>query len=33
MYKFTKLSLNKFISFLKKKKFLNEAPKKVPKLD
>ena len=34
MYKFTKLSLNKFINPLKKKKvILNEATKKVPQLD
>ena len=41
MYKFTKLSLNKFISFLslnkfisfKKKIILNDATKKVPQLD
>ena len=29
MYKLTKLLLNKFISFLKKKIILNEATKKV----
>ena len=33
MYKFTKLPLNKFISFFKKKVILNEATKKVSKLD
>ena len=33
MYKFTKLSLNKFIIFLKKRVILNEATKKVPLLD
>ena len=33
MYKFMKLPLNKFISFLKKRVILNEATKKVPQLD
>ena len=34
MYKFTKLPLNKFISFKKKKKrvILNEATEKMPQL-
>ena len=33
MYKFTKLPLNKFISFFIEKVILNEATKKVLKLD
>ena len=33
MYKFTKLPLNKFISFLKKKVIFNETTKKVSQLN